>query len=150
MKKLILFSVLLTSISVFASPEPPVLVMQSFEKTFAAATETKWSDLTGAPNKFYQVFFKQNGIQIRAQYTPNGVLVGTIRYYGKENLLPIIVSKLSKKYSTAEIMGVTEVATEIETRYLITLHTEKFIYTVKTDNLGNIELLNKIVNVTIK
>jgi hypothetical protein len=142
MKKLILSVALLVSIVAVASANPFDVnekVLKAFNTTFAKAQDVVWHEY----DNIYQANFKQDDIQIRAQYDREGALIQTIRYYGERQLLPNIVSRLKKKYSGKEIFGVTETSSEEGIAFLVTLKDEKNWYVVKSDVYGNLEQTEK-------
>ena len=142
MKKIILFASLLVSIVATAaihSYEVNEKVLKAFNLTFAKAQDVVWNEF----DNVYQANFKQDDIQIRAQYDGEGTLIQTIRYYGERQLLPNIVSRLKKKYSGREIFGVTETSSDNEVSFLVTLKDEKNWYVVKSDVYGNLEQTDK-------
>ena len=95
-------------------------------------------------DNIYQANFKQDDIQIRAQYDQEGTLIQTIRYYGEDSLLPNIVSKLRKKYTGREIFGVTETSSDLGVSFLVTLKDDKNWYVVKSDVYGNLGTDRKV------
>jgi hypothetical protein len=142
MKKVILSIALLVSIVAGASVSPSEVnekVLKAFNETFAKATDVVWHEY----ESYYQANFKQDEIQVRAQYDESGALLKTIRYYGEKQLLPNIVSKLKKKYADREIFGVTETTSPDEVNFLITLKDTKNWYVVKSDVYGNLEQTEK-------
>jgi hypothetical protein len=142
MKKIILFAALLVSIVAGAAVSPSEInekVLKAFNETFAKAENVVWHEY----ENFYQANFKLDEIQVRAQYDEQGGLLKTIRYYGEKQLLPNIVSKLKKKYTSKEIFGVTETTSADEVSFIITLKDEKNWYVVKSDVYGNLEQTEK-------
>jgi hypothetical protein len=142
MKKVILSVALLVSIVAGASVSPFEVnekVLKAFNETFAKATDVTWHEY----DNYYQANFKQDEIQVRAQYDESGALLKTIRYYGEKQLLPNIVSKLRKKYADREIFGVTETTSPDEVTFLVTLKDNKNWYVVKSDAYGNLEQTEK-------
>ena len=143
MKKIILSTALLLTIAVtaFSSPYDDVneKVLKAFNETFGKATDVVWHEY----DNIYQANFKQDDIQIRAQYDQEGTLIQTIRYYGERQLLPNIVSKLRKKYAGREIFGVTETSSDLGVNFLVTLKDDKNWYVVKSDVYGNLEQTEK-------
>lgn len=142
MKKVILSVALLVSIIAGATVSPPEVnekVLKAFNETFAKATDVTWHEY----DNYYQANFKQDEIQVRAQYDESGALLKTIRYYGEKQLLPNIVSKLRKKYADREIFGVTETTSPDEVNFLVTLKDQKNWYVVKSDVYGNLEQTEK-------
>jgi hypothetical protein len=142
MKKIILSAALLITIVAAASAsryEVNEKILKAFNETFTKAQDVVWHEY----DNMYQANFKQDDIQIRAQYDGEGTLIQTIRYYGERQLLPNIVSKLKKKYSTREIFGVTETSSDEGVAFLVTLKDEKNWYVVKSDVYGNLEQTEK-------
>jgi copper oxidase (laccase) domain-containing protein len=142
MKKIILSAALLVSIVAAASAFPYEVnqkVLKAFNETFTKAQDVVWREY----DNIYQANFKQDDIQIRAQYDAEGALIQTIRYYGERQLLPNIVSNLKKKYGTREIFGVTETSSDEGVAFLVTLKDEKNWYLVKSDVYGNLEQTEK-------
>jgi hypothetical protein len=142
MKKIILSVSLLVSIVAAAAVAPSEIserVLKAFKETFTKAQDVVWHEY----DNFYQANFRQDEIQIRAQYDHEGGLIKTIRYYGEKQLLPNIASKLKKKYGTKEVFGVTETTSDEEVSFIITLRDEKNYYVVKSDVYGNLEQTDK-------
>ena len=142
MKKIILSAVLLVSIVAVTSASPYEVnekVLKAFNTTFAKAQDVVWHEY----DNIYQANFKQDDIQIRAQYDQEGSLIQTIRYYGERQLLPNIVSRLKKRYAGREIFGVTETSSDEGVAFLVTLKDEKNWYVVKSDVYGNLEQTEK-------
>jgi hypothetical protein len=142
MKKIILFVALLVSIVAGAAASPTEVnekVLKAFKETFSQAQDVVWHEY----ENYYQANFRQDDIQVRAQYDQEGVLIKTTRYYGEKQLLPNIVSRLKKKYGTKEIFGVTEVTSDEEVSFVISLRDEKNYYEVKSDIYGNLEQTDK-------
>ena len=90
-----------------------------------------------------QANFKVNEIQVRAIYDNEGNLLETVRYYGEKNLPPNIIARLKKKYNGKEIFGVTEISSENDLSYHITLKDDKNWYTVKSDPYANLQQTDK-------
>jgi hypothetical protein len=142
MKKIILSAALLITIVAAASAsryEVNEKVLKAFNETFTKAQDVVWHEY----DNMYQANFKQDDIQIRAQYDGEGTLIQTIRYYGERQLLPNIVSKLKKRFGTREIFGVTETSSDEGVAFLVTLKDEKNWYVVKSDVYGNLEQTEK-------
>lgn len=142
MKKIILSAALFVTIIAAASAAPNEVnekVLKAFNTTFAKAQDVVWHEY----DNIYQANFKQDDIQIRAQYDQDGSLIQTIRYYGERQLLPNIVSRLKKKYAGKEIFGVTETSSDQGIAFLVTLKDEKNWYVVKSDAYGNLEQTEK-------
>lgn len=141
MKKVFLLAGLLAGMIAMANrvPEPTAKVLKAFKETFSAAKDITWHEY----NDFIQANFRQNEVQVRAQYSDDGTLLKTIRYYGEKNLQANIVAKLKKKYKDKEIYGVTETMCADEVCFVINLRDNEHWYTVKSDVFGNLELVEK-------
>jgi len=138
MKNVILSVSLLVTIVAVASASPVdnvnEKVLKAFNQTFANAQDVIWHEY----DHIYQANFKQDDIQIRAQYDQDGTLIETIRYYGERQLLPNVVSRIKKKYAGREIFGVTETTSDLGVDFLVTLKDEKNWYVVESDVYGNL------------
>jgi len=141
MKKILYLAVLLISLSATAATPPEVneKVLKAFKETFATAEDVSWKELDDRS----QANFKINQIMVRAMYDNEGNLLETVRYYGENNLPPNIVARLKKKYAGKEVFGVTEVTSESEVSYHITLKDEKNWYTIKSDPYANFQQTDK-------
>ncbi|HEX6849667.1 MAG TPA: hypothetical protein VF144_21920 [Chitinophagaceae bacterium] len=141
MKKLIILTCLFATLSVAASNPPEVneKVLKAFNQTFVKATDVVWNEV----QNLYEASFKQSEIISRAIYDAEGNLLRTTRYYSQENLPINILTKLHKKYAGKSIYGITELSTEDEVSYYVTLQDEKNWYIIQADNFGNLELSKK-------
>ena len=141
MKKVFLLAGLLAGMIAVANtvPEPTARVLKAFRETFSTAKDITWHEYSD----FIQANFRQNEVQVRAQYSDDGTLLKTIRYYGEKNLQANIVAKLKKKYKDKEIFGVTETMCSDEVGFVINLRDGDYWYTVKSDVYGNLELVEK-------
>jgi len=141
MKKLIIFTCLFAALSATASNPPEVSekVLKAFSETFMKATDIVWHEV----KNLYEASFKQSEIITRAIYDQDGNLLRTTRYYSQENLPINIITKLQKRYAGKSVYGVTELSTEDQVSYHITMQDEKNWYIIKADNLGSLELEQK-------
>lgn len=141
MKKVLLVAGLLAGMIVIAAPapEPTEKVLKAFKETFSSAKDITWHEYSD----FIQANFKQNEVQVRAQYSDDGTLLKTIRYYGEKGLPANIFAKLKKRYKDKEIFGVTETVCAEEVTFVINLRDKDHWYTVKSDVFGNLELTDK-------
>jgi len=141
MKKLIIFTCLFAALSVTASNTPEVSekVLKAFNETFMKATDIVWHEV----KHLYEASFKQSEIITRAIYDKEGNLLRTTRYYSQENLPINILTKLQKRYAGKSVYGVTELSTEDQVSYHITMQDEKNWYIIKADNWGGLELEQK-------
>ena len=141
MKKLIILSCLFAALSTKASSPPEVneKVLKAFSETFMKATDVVWHEV----KNFYEASFKQSEIISRVIYDQDGNLVRTTRYYSQENLPINILTKLQKRFAGKSVYGVTELSSEDQVSYHITMQDEKNWYIIKADNWGSLELQQK-------
>jgi hypothetical protein len=141
MKKLSIIAVMLVSVTAFAATPPEISekVLTAFNETFKEAKDVTWKELENS----CQANFKLSEIQVRAMYDNEGNLLETVRYYGERNLPPNILAKLNKKYAGKIIFGVTEISSDSEMSYHITLKDEKNWYVVKSDPYSNLQQTDK-------
>lgn len=141
MKKMIYLAVLLTGLTAAAATPPDVTekVLKAFNETFTDAKNVTWTETENN----YKANFSQSEIQVRAIYDGEGNLLETVRYYDEKNLPPNIVAKLKKSYAGKTIFGVTEISSEFELSYHVTLRDAKNWYVVKSDPYGQLELTKK-------
>lgn len=142
MKKLLMMAVLFTGLVAAAKPMPNEVgekVLKAFKETFTIAQDVTWQEY----EDYYQANFRQEDIQIRAQYDEEGRLLKTIRYYTERQLLPNIVARLKSKYSGRSIEGVTETTSDDEVSFVVTLKDNTDWYVVKSDVYGNLQLMQK-------
>jgi len=141
MKKLIIFTCLFAVLSATASNPPEVSekVLKAFNETFMKATEVVWHEV----QNLYEASFKQSEVISRAIYDQDGNLLRTTRYYSQENLPINILTKLQKRFAGKSVYGITELSTDDEVSYHITMQDEKNWYIIKADNWGGLELEKK-------
>jgi hypothetical protein len=141
MKKLIILTCLFAALSATASNPPEVneKVLKAFGETFMKATDVVWHEV----QNLYEASFKQSEIISRAIYDQDGNLLRTTRYYSQENLPINILTKLQKRYAGKSVYGVTELSSEDQVSYHITMQDEKNWYIIKADNWGGLELEKK-------
>jgi len=148
MKKILFASLLFATIAAQAAAFPEVneKILKAFKETFIYAEDVVWQE----NDNVYQVNFWQGEINVRAHYDQQGNLLGTIRYYYEKQLPPAIVAKIKSKYSGKTIFGVTEVSSDVEINYFVTLRDEKNWYTVKSDVYGNLQQTDKFKRADIE
>lgn len=142
MKKLIFgFAMLLGSATLLATAPPEIndKVLKAFQETFKDPKEVSWHEY----ETYYEVDFKQDEIKTQVRYDADGNLTGTTRYYFEKQLPPHIIANLKKKYPQRTVYGVTEIYTENDLQYYITMEDEKNWYTIKSNPLGNLEQTEK-------
>src|SRR6476646_12089677 len=142
MKKIIfVLKTMITYTTLFATKPPEVnqQVLKAFEETFKQPKDVVCHEY----ENFYEVDFKQGEIKTLVRYDSDGNITGTTRYYFESELPPVITSRLKKKYPERSVYGVTEIYTESDLAYYITMDNEKNWYTVKSNALGNLEQSEK-------
>lgn len=141
MKQVFYLAVMLISLSVSAATPPDVnqKVLKAFNTTFINAEDVTWKEMENS----VQANFKLSQIQVRASYDHDGNLLETVRYYGEQNLPPNILDKLKKRYTGKTVFGITEISSDNEVSYHISLKDEKFWYTVKSDPYGSLQQTDK-------
>lgn len=141
MKKLLVAAVLLISVASYATPpEISEKVLKAFKETFSQAKDVSWDEF----DDFYSVTFNNQNIDTRIRYDKEGNVVQTIRYYFAQQLPPFIQCKLKNKYADKTVFGVTEMRTENEMSYYIILQDAKYWITIKSDELGNMQVQDKM------
>jgi hypothetical protein len=142
MKKIIFaLAMLLGSTMIFAKTLPEIneKVLKAFQETFTNPQEVNWHEY----ENYYEVDFKQDEIKTQVRYDADGNITGTTRYYFEKQLPPHILANLKKKYPQRSVYGVTEIYSENDLQYFITMEDEKSWYTVKSNPLGNLEQTEK-------
>lgn len=139
MKSILFAALLFAGIAASAGTTPNEKVLKAFKETFTNAEKVVWHDLDDQ----YQANFWQNSINVRVRYDDDGNLLETTRYYYEKDLPPIILSKLKKKYPERTVYGVTEITTQDEVTYYISMNDDKNWYSVKADAVGNMEQTDK-------
>ncbi len=139
MKSILFAALLFAGIAASAGTTPNEKVLKAFNETFTNAEKVVWHDLDNQ----YQANFWQNSINVRVRYDNDGNLLETTRYYYEKDLPPIILSKLKKKYPERAVYGVTELTTQDDVTYYVSMNDDKNWYTVKSDAVGNMEQTEK-------
>jgi hypothetical protein len=142
MKKVIYLAALLIGVAASAATTPNAIgekVLKAFKETFTAAQDVTWHEY----ENYSQANFRQDDVQVRAQYDADGKLLKTIRYYSEKQLLPNVVSKLRQKYAGKVISGVTETSSDDDVNFVISLKDDKNWYMVKSDVYGNLQQIEK-------
>ena len=144
MKKLfILFSALLLSVSLIAR-DPEDKLIKSFNTSFPKAERVTWYELP----KAWVVNFVADGIRSRVVYLKEGNITEYTRYYFEKNLPFLVHSRVKDAYPNKSIFGVVEVSLINEhgastVEYFVKLEDEKSWMTVRSDNEGNLSIVEK-------
>ncbi|MEO8861632.1 MAG: hypothetical protein ABI358_09425 [Ginsengibacter sp.] len=144
MKKIICLSIasLLFATSIFAKPSRAVneKVLKIFHQAFPEVKQPVWYDY----EKYYEVVFSDaDNTSCRIDYSPDGVVLSTTRYYSAKDLSPAIRAKVFEKYPGKTIFGITEVANDENITYHIVLEDDKNWYNVDASATGSLTLEKK-------
>lgn len=145
MKKFIFACLLavVTSAPVFASPASIVTekVLKIFRDAFPEVTQPTWYNY----DNYYEVYFTNpDNTSCRIDYSPEGIVLSTTRYYTSPNLSPVIRAKVNEKYPGKKIFGITEVSNSDMMVYHIVLEDDKNWLNIQSDAMGNIILDKKL------
>lgn len=146
MKK-ILFAglvILFSATSAFATRLPGVTtkVLKVFREAFPEVKETSWYNF----DDYYEVYFKiDETSSCRIDYSPEGTVLSTTRYYTGEKLSPVIRAKINEKYLGKDIFGVTEISNNDKLTYHIVLQDSKYWYNIEADATGSCRLEKKLM-----
>ena len=144
MKKIICASIasLLFVTAIFANPFGSVnqKVLKIFHEAFPEVKQPLWYDY----ENYYEVVFNNpDNTSCRIDYSPDGVVLSTTRYYSAKDLSPAIRAKVSEKYPGKSIYGITEVSNSEKITYHIVLEDEKNWYNVESSATGSLTLEKK-------
>jgi len=138
MRTIFFLIAIVTSVAAFALPNDKVL--NNFKKTFPNADSVQWSE----GKEEYNVYFINDGVRCRAWYDEDGNVMKAIRYLDASMLPPMVAGNVRKKYPGLRIYGVTEYAAQDEFYYQLMLEGDKKWYTVNSDAVGNLTMINKL------
>lgn len=145
MKKIICVSLItIFSASIFAVPKNIVTekVLKIFHTAFPEVKQPSWIDY----ESYYEVYFVTSPTSsCRIDYSPEGAVLRTTRYYGAEDLSPIIRAKVNENYPGRKIFGITEVSNSENFTYHIVLEDAKYWYNIASDITGNTNLESKLL-----
>jgi hypothetical protein len=145
MKKIIFgcLAAILSATSVFAVPASIVTekVLKVFHEAFPEVKQPVWYNF----DNYYEVYFTNaDNSTCRIDYSPDGIVLSTTRYYKSQNLSPAIRAKVNEKYPGKTIFGITEVSNSDMVTYHIVLEDEKYWFNIQSDATGNITLEKKL------
>ena len=136
--------ILFSATSAFATRLPDVTakVLKVFHEAFPEVKQTTWYNF----DEYYEVFFKSDeNCSCRIDYSPEGIVLSTTRYYPGENLSPVIRAKINEKYPGKDIFGVTEVSNNDKLTYHLVLQDSKYWYNIEADATGSCRLEKKLM-----
>ena len=145
MKKIIFgcLAAILSATSVFAVPASIVTekVLKVFHEAFPEVKQPVWYNF----DNYYEVYFTNaDNSTCRIDYSPDGIVLSTTRYYKSQNLSPAIRAKVNEKYPGKTIFGITEVSNSDMVTYHIVLEDEKYWLNIQSDATGNLTLEKKL------
>ena len=146
MKKFILVCLVTCTASapVFAAPASVVTekVLKVFRDAFPEVKQPTWYNF----DNYYEVYFTNaDNTSCRIDYSPDGIVLSTTRYYTSQHLSPVIRAKVNEKYPGKKIFGITEVSNNDTMIYHIVLEDDKNWLNIQSDAIGNITLEKKLV-----
>jgi len=146
MKRIIFacLAVFVATTAAIAAPASVVTekVLKVFHDAFPEVTKPTWYNF----DNYYEVYFTNpDNSSCRIDYSPEGIVLSTTRYYTSQNLAPAIRAKVNEKYPGKKIFGITEVSNNETLTYHIVLEDDKYWLTVQSDATGNITLEKKLV-----
>lgn len=109
-------------------------VLKTFDMLFEKAENITWRT-TEIDN---EASFNLKDIKVRAVIDNYGKLIRTIRYYGEEHLPANIRYGVKKKFEKKEIRNVSELSTDNEVTYYITLTDEKHLVNAVVNSAGQV------------
>ncbi|MDQ6901675.1 MAG: hypothetical protein M3139_01530 [Bacteroidota bacterium] len=125
--------------SIFAAPSGEVTekVLKIFHQAFPEVKQPTWH----YAETYYEVAFDDaDNISCRIDYSHDGVMLSTMRYYSEKDLSPAIRAKVSENYPGKSIFGITEVSNNEKITYHIVLEDEKNWYNVESSSTGSLTL----------
>ena len=145
MKKIVLVYLIaiISATSVFAAPNSLVTekVLKVFHQAFPEVKQPIWY----AFENYYEVYFTNpDNSSCRIDYSPDGIVISTTRYYAEQDLPPAIRAKVNEKFPGKKIFGVTEVSNSENLTYHIVLEDDNNWYNVESDATGILKLDKKL------
>lgn len=114
-------------------------VLKVFSKTYPDAQSISWSV---QPNG-YLVYFTKKDVSYRVMYDQEGSITLSFKYYGEENLSPLVLNRVKKSYPDYTIHSVIEKSSDSTVKYHVILEESKKLITLKSDPTGNLEVVSK-------
>ncbi|MCD2421326.1 hypothetical protein LQ567_01030 [Niabella pedocola] len=126
--------IVLSAGAVNTTPVVNEKVLKTFDMLFEKAENVTWRT-TDINN---EACFNLKDIKVRAVIDNNGQLIRTIRYYGEEHLPANIRYSLKKKFEKKEIRNVSELSSNDEVTYYVTLMDEKHLVNAVVNSAGQV------------
>lgn len=141
MKRIFFGLVLLVATSAFAAnPTVDEKISKIFKETFPTATNAKWYEY----ENYYEVLFTQNDIVCRITYDMKGNIMSVRRDYYEKDLPLFILGKVKQRYAGKKVFGVTEITSGDGITYNIILEDSKHWITVKSNETGDMSVVQKL------
>lgn len=139
MKKLTLTICLLAILTGSFAADVSEKVLKEFASAYPEAKSVTWEEL----KEGYKVYFVKKDASYRIMYDADGNITLALKYYGEDNLPPLILNKVKKNYTGYKIHSVVEESSDMALTYHIVLENEKKILNVKSDAVGTLETESK-------
>jgi hypothetical protein len=114
-------------------------VLKMFNKTYPEAQSISWAE----QKEGYMVYFTRKDVSYRVMYDQEGNVTTAFKYYGEDNLSPLLLNKVKKAYPEFKIHSVIEKSSETAVEYHIIIEGAKKLITLKSDPLGSFEVESK-------
>ena len=115
-------------------------VLKIFNKTYPEAQSISWSEQEAGG---YLVYFTKKDVSYRVVYDQDGNVTLAFKYYGEDQLSPLVLNKVKKAYPDFKVHSVIEKSSESAVEYHIIVENAKKLITVKSDPLGTLEVQSK-------
>ena len=139
MKKLTLTICLLAILTGSFAADVSEKVLKEFANAYPGAKSVTWEEM----KEGYKVYFVKKDASYRIMYDADGNITLALKYYGEDNLPPLILNKVKKNYAGYKIHSVVEESSDVSLSYHIVLENEKKILNVKSDAVGTLETESK-------
>src|SRR6478672_5588620 len=126
MKKLTLTICLLAILTGTFAADVSEKVLKEFANAYPGAKIVTWEEM----KEGYKVYFVKKDASYRIMYDADGNITLALKYYGEDNLPPLILNKVKKNYAGYKIHSVVEESSDISLSYHIVLENEKKILNV--------------------
>lgn len=133
-----LLGLLALTISSFAA-DVNETVLKVFSKTYPDAQSISWS----VQSSGYLVYFTKKDVSYRVMYDQEGSVTLSFKYYGEENLSPLVLNRVKKNYPDYKIHSVIEKSSDSTVEYHVILEGSKKLITLKSDPTGNLDVVSK-------
>lgn len=141
MKKFLLNLFLIGAVSLsFANPPVNEQVLKQFSVTFPGVKDARWFE----SDDHYDVYFEKDEVKHQIRYSRSGKIVSTRNYYPGTKLCTYLKAKVSEKYPSKSIFGVTEITNSDEMFYVIVLEDDSTWTNLHADATGRLTVLEKL------